>query len=157
MSYIVNGVKAKKVGVLLEPSTYDTDTSPVDVQHGAVYYAHGERRVGTGKCFEFAGYGSGKIQLLQDEDGNKKYGLSIVSKGKPNLIFLSSTDTGDVILQTNHIVDLAGDTPIVIGTNYSASGKVTATHKNGRLIIYLENTESQSTRLRYFYGKDNEI
>lgn len=157
MSYIVGGVKAKKVGVLLEPSTYDADITPENMQHGMTAYARGEKVVGTGKCFEFAGYGSGKIQLLQDGDGNNKYGLSIISKGKPNLIFLSSTGTGDIILQTNHIVDLAGDTPVVIGTNYSASGKVTATHKNGRLIIYLENTESQSTRLRYFFGKDNEI
>lgn len=157
MSYLVNGIEAKKVGVLLEPSTYDADITPVDMQRGKTAYVKGEKLTGTGRCFESAVYGSGKVQLLQDENGNDTYGLSILTTIKPNIIFLSSTETGDIILQTAHIVNLENDIPTVIGVNHSASGDVTVTYDNNRLKVYLGDTKNNTTRLRYFLGKDNKI
>lgn len=156
MSYIVNGVKAKKVGVLLEPSTYDTDTSPVDVQHGAVYYAHGERRVGTGKCFEFAEYGLKTVDLLIDTEGIERYGIDLELKEGTNLILISSAK-GDVFVQTKHLVTLLEGTPIEIGQNVTSGGEIYALQAEGHLKIYFASLQDKNTRLRYFYGKDNEI
>ena len=51
MSYIVNGIEATQVGVLLEPSTYDADITPENMQRGMTAYAKGKKVIGTGKCF----------------------------------------------------------------------------------------------------------
>lgn len=155
MSYIVNGIEAKQVGVLLEPSTYDTDTSPVDVQHGAVYYAHGERRVGTGKCFEYAEYGFSRVKEVEDENGDVKYGLSFATDDENNILIISPMSNGDTIVQTNFLLSKEGTTQI--GENLTAGGNVYAYSTGKSVVIYFENISETKTRLLYFLGKDNEI
>ena len=48
------GKKISRMGALTEPSTYDADITPENMQRGMTAYAQGKKIVGTGKCFEFA-------------------------------------------------------------------------------------------------------
>lgn len=157
MSYIVNGIEAKQVGVLLEPSTYDADITPENMQNGMTAYAKGKKVVGTGKAFEEAGYGKRTIAAIRDTYGNEKYGISIFTEIKPNLLFIASTTEGDVVLQTNHILDLAENETISIGVNHSASGDLKVSYDGTHLKFYFENTDNKKTKLIYFFGKDNHI
>lgn len=154
MSYIVGGVKAKKVGVLLEPSTYDADLTPVDMQHGRTAYVKGEKIIGTGKCFEHADYGYARVNEVEDENGNIKYGLNITAKAESNILILSPMLGGDVIVQTNFFLD-GGVTKV--GENITAGGNVYAYYNGEYKVVYFENISSVKTKLLYFLGKDNEI
>lgn len=157
MAIYFQGKKISRMGALTEPSTYDADITPENMQHGMTAYAQGKKVVGTGKCFEYAVYGARQLQSLKDEDGNNRYGFSIYAVTEPNIIFLASTENGDIVLQSSHIVDLADNAVAVVGINHTSSGEVTASYSDNRLKIILGNTENQSTRLRYFFGKDNMI
>lgn len=138
--------------------TYAENTPPPeDVQGGRVYFANGEKHIGTGRCFECAGYGSRKIQSVLDENNNKRYGLSVFTEAVPNIILITSTTSGDVILQSKIIVSLEDDATETIGANHTSQGKVFALYKNNRLIIYFDKTEDSETKINYFYGKDNLI
>ena len=160
MPLVLNGKKYNGVTLTGDRAleTYAENTPPpADVQSGRVYFANGEKHVGTGKAFEKAGYGSGEVQLLFDEKGNEKYGLSIFSKTAPNIIFLVPMTAGDISLQTEYTVDLANANVCEIGVNHTASGKIFAFFEQNRLKIYLENIENKKTKFYYFYGKDNKI
>lgn len=137
--------------------TYDADITPENMQHGKTAYVKGKKITGTGKAFAVAGYGRGMVLPLRDTEGNEKYGLSIFTKTKPNIIFLASTTTGDIVLQADHIFELAENEAVTIGVNRTTSCDVKIFYKESFLNIYFENVEDIETRLIYFYGKDNEI
>jgi len=137
--------------------TSDADITPADMQNGRMGYANGQKVIGTGKCFEKAGYGQRKIKLITDENGNKKYGISILTKTIPNIIFVSSTNIGDIVLQENFVFSLIENERQKIGVDYITSGEISAYHNGSFLNIYFENIENTETKLMYFYGKDNYI
>lgn len=157
MAIGMGGKVYNTVSVLTEPNTYDADITPENMRHGMTAYAKGKKVTGTGKAFAFVNYGEGQLQKLQDEDGNERYGFTIFSKIEPNLIFITPTETGDIVLQTNHVVDMKTYKPIAIGVNHTASGNVIAIYKENRIKIYLENTQDNLTRLKFFCGKDNDL
>ena len=158
MSLVLNGAKYSKITLTGDRAleTYDANITPENMQYGMTAYVKGKKVVGTGKAFAVAGYGVGKVQSLLDENGNKKYGLSIFARNAPNIIFIAPTTIGDIVLQTTHVVDLTNDTVNSIGINHTASGEICVFHNKNRLTIYLNNIESEETELNYFYGKDNE-
>ena len=137
--------------------TYDADITPENMQHDTVAYAKGERVIGTGRCFEKAGYGQGTVLPLTDMDGNERMGLSIFTRIKPNILFLASTGNGDIVCQTMSILELSENEATEIGFNHTATGNVNAYHDGSFLHIFFENIEDTETRLLYFYGKDNKI
>lgn len=157
MGVVIGNKRVRKVGVLTEPNTYDGNITAPDMQYGTIGYARGKKIIGTGKAFEKAGYGSGAVQLLLDENGNEKYGLSIFTKIAPNIVFLVPMTTGDISLQTEYIVDLVNEKVCEIGVNHTATGKIFACFEENRLKIYFENIENPKTKFYYFYGKDNKL
>ena len=152
MSYIVNGIEAKKVGVLLEPSTYDADITPENMQRGMTAYARGEKIVGTGKCFEFAEYGLSRLKKLS----NGFYGVAFELDMGANTFFIVTTGTGDIFAQTTNGV-VAGEEPTKIGKNLTTSGDVYVAYIDNEVTIYTTEIKSTNTYLRVFVGKDNEI
>lgn len=149
--------KAHYTSVLTEPSSYDAHTPPVDVQLGAVYYAQGERRVGTGKAFEFALYGSRVITKITDSNGVERYGIKFGAGANTNVVFVAPSKTGDIVLQDKYLVSMEGNEEVKIADNYTAGGELRAYYDNERLIVYLTEYTGEPTILRYFVGKDNAI
>lgn len=138
--------------------TYAENTPPPeDVQRGRVYFANGQKLVGTGKAFAVAGYGTRKVQSVLDENNNKRYGITIFTEPAPNLIFITPTTSGDIVLQTKITVNLEEEAVEEIGTNHTSQGAVRAFYKNDRLTIYLEEIENVNSKINYFYGKDNKL
>lgn len=140
------------VGALTEPSTYDADLTPVDMQLGRTAYVKGEKITGTGKCFEFAEYGLRCVKMLS----NGFYGVSFELDKGANTFFVASTGTGDIVIQTSNGVD-TGDEPTKIGENLTTSGDVFAVYNDSQLLIYTTDIASTNTRWRIFVGKDNEV
>lgn len=158
MPLLLNGKKYNGITLTGDRAleTYAENTPPpADVQNGRVYFANGEKFVGTGRCFECAGYGSRKVQSLLDENNNERYGISIFAEAVPNIILITSTPSGDVVMQTKIIVSLTDETVEIIGENHTSQGTINAFYENNRLVIYFENTEDIETKINYFYGKDN--
>ena len=149
--------KAHYVSVLTEPSSYDAYTPPADVQLGAVYYAQGERRVGTGKAFEFALYGSYLVRKITDSEGIVHYGVTFIVGENANVIFLAPSTTGDTVLQQNYIVDIKNGEVSKLGNNQTTGGEVNAYYDKDRVIVYLTDFSQKRTMLRFFVGKDNAI
>ena len=146
--------KAHFIGALTEPSSYDADLTPVDMQHGRTAYVQGKKITGTGKCFEHAEYGYSRVSEVEDENGDVKYGLNITINPESNILILSPMLGGDVIVQTNFFLD-EGVTKV--GENITAGGNVYAYYNGKHIVVYLESISSAKTKLLYFLGKDNEI
>ena len=159
MPLYFGGKRISSIGITngIGLDTSDADMTPADGQNGKIYYANGKRYVGTGRCFEFAQYGIKITQLIQDENGNDKYGVKIELDKVPNLILISSTDSGDTIIQTKHLVNLSEGTSVLIGQNITANGEMFALYNTNYLFIYFSEIENKKTKLRFFVGKDNEI
>ena len=149
--------KAHYVSVLTEPSSYDAYTPPADVQLGAVYYAQGERRVGTGKAFEFALYGSKMFANISDSEGEKRFGVTFVVGENANVVFIAPSTSGDILLQSKYIVDIKNGEIVKLGDNHTAGGEINAYYDKDRVIVYLTNFTNKRTILRFFVGKDNAI
>lgn len=156
MSYIVNGVKAKKVGVLLEPSTYDADITPENMQNGMTAYARGEKVIGTGKCFEFAHYGRLAVSKVTDENGNEKYGGKIFAGNGANLLFISPYSGDNLTLKTIFISP-EENVAVKIGDNKTTGGSLYAYRKGDKVCVYSTETNDKKSQFYYFVGKDNEI
>ena len=138
--------------------TYAENTPPPeDVQRGRIYFANGNKHIGTGKAFAVAGYGNRKVASVLDENNIKRYGFSIFVQPAPNIIFITPTKTGDIVLQTKITVNLDDETVEEIGTNYTSQSAVCAFYKDNRLTVYIENIEDISSKINYFYGKDNHL
>lgn len=148
--------KAHYTSVLTEPSSYDAHTPPTDVQLGAVYYAQGERRVGTGKAFEYAEYGSRLVKAITDSEGNVYYGITFDYDEQTNLVFIAPSVTGDVVLQQTYLLSMSKGEILKIGKSQTG-GDLNIKCENNRLIVYIADFSKKRTILRYFVGKDNHI
>ena len=153
MALFISGVKLNNFSI--GPDTSPGDLVPEDMQYGRIGFSQGKRVVGSGKAFAAAGYGSGKVKMMLDENGNEKYGISIFTRIAPNIVFIAPTTTGDMVRQSKYSIDLESGTPVEIGKNQTATGKIYAIHKDNRFKIYLENIENAESEINYFYGKDN--
>lgn len=151
------GRKISRMGALTEPSTYDADITPENMQHGMIGYAQGKKVVGTGRCFEFVQYGTKVVREITDFDGSVKHGISLDIESGANLVFVASSTIGDSIAQTTYLVNMAEGVTEKIGQSLTDGGDLYASYKNGRLTIYLSNEPKERTMLRLFVGKDNEI
>lgn len=157
MPILFQGKHISRMGALTEPSTYDANTPPVDVQSGDIYYANGKRCVGTGKAFEFAEYGSKVVKKITDSNGIERYGIAFNYDNTTNVIFIAPSKTGDIVLQDKFLVTIEGNEEIKIADNHSAEGELRVYFDNERLIAYLTEYSGEPTILRLFVGKDNHI
>jgi hypothetical protein len=144
------------VGALTEPSSYDADITPENMQRGMTAYAQGKKVVGTGKAFEFAEYGSKVATNITDSNGVKRYGFKLDVGANANVVFVAPSKTGDIVLQNKFLVTITEGEEIVIADNYSAGGELRA-YYDERLIVYLTEYTGKPTILHYFVGKDNAI
>lgn len=156
MSMYFLGGKVHHVGALTEPSTYDADITPENMQRGMTAYAQGIKVIGTGKAFEFAEYGSKVATTITDSNGAKRYGFKLDVGANANVVFVAPSKTGDIVLQNKFLVTIIEGEEIAIADNYSAGGELRA-YYDERLIVYLTEYTGKPTILRYFVGKDNAI
>lgn len=150
--------KAHYVSVLTEPSTYDADITPENMQRGMSAYAQGKKVIGTGKCFAFVVYGQEIVYPIFDEEGNERYGLLIEQSCDTNVIFISSTTDSDAITQDVFIPkEVQEGKAVRIGENKATHSDIFAFQIDGALIIYGTDFSNANTRINYFIGKDNKI
>lgn len=152
MSIYFQGKKISRMGALTEPSTYDADLTPVDMQLGRTAYVKGEKITGTGKCFEFAEYGLRRVKKLS----NGYYGVAFELGEGANTFFIAHTGTGDIVAQTDNGV-VAGSEPVKIGQNLTTTSDVLVAYDDSQVMIYTTKINSTTTTLRVFVGKDNEV
>lgn len=158
MPAFLQGKRISRMGALTEPSTYDADLTPVDMQLGKTAYVQGEKITGTGKCFEFAEYGQSSIYPIFDENYNMKYGFLIEVGNGANVVFLSSTTDGDIVVQDVFTVNETKEGEAVkIGENKTTLTDINAFHLDGFLVIYCVDIADENTSLNFFVGKDNTI
>lgn len=156
MSYIVNGIEAKQVGVLLEPSTYDADITPENMQRGMTAYAKGKKVIGTGKCFAFASYGIYGVEKKTNEKGETEYCFVVDCNSDFNIIFLSTKSGGDVFTQDKFKV-LEKNEKVTIGTNITTITDIKVSLKDGFVFISMPKVKNETTQAIIFIGKDNKI
>lgn len=139
------------------PDTSPGDLVPEDMQLGRIGFSQGKRVVGTGKAFAFAQYGSRVVKKITDSEGNERYGAFFDVGENANVIFISPSTTGDIVLQSNHIVDIASGETVKLGVNHTTGGEVLACYDKDRVIVYLTDFSQKPTLLRFFIGKDNHL
>ena len=154
--FLPNKKRIKGVFIQNAPNTYDADITAPEMQRGKTAWVKGKKVVGTGKAFERAGYGTRRVLRTTDLAGNEKYGISIATDTPPNILFLAPTTTGDIPLQTTHLLELPKNEAVTIGINQSTTGEVKAFYDGERFCVYFEDIENTKTKLIYFYGKDNQ-
>lgn len=154
--FLPNNKRIKGVFIQNAPNTYDADITAVDMQHGKTAWAKGKKVVGTGKAFEFANYGLKKVQPNIEIDGEEKYGIQFEAPPGTNLIIIS-VSRGDNITQSSHLVELIEGESIEIGQNVTTGGGIFLRQDGTLLKIFFTTLQDEETRLRYFYGKDNEV
>lgn len=152
----MNGNVFEGVAVLSQPNSYKATVTPENMQRGMTAVVKGKIVEGTGKCFEFAIYGQRKLQKLTDKDGNTRYGISLLTEKKINVVFVIPSTMGDILLQDTHIIDTEQE-ETEIGVNYTSKGKVYAFQEEGRFRIFLTDTINKETKIKYFIGKDTTI
>ncbi len=157
MSIYFQGKRISGMGALTEPSTYDADITPENMQNGMTAYAQGKKVIGTGKAFEFAEYGSKAVRTVTDNEGIERYGVKFAVGEGTNVVFLAPSATGEVVLQTNYLVSLSEGTTTQLGVNQTSGGEVYACYSEGYLTVYMTEITQKKTMLRLFVGKDNAI
>lgn len=155
MALFLDGVKINSFSI--GPDTSPGDLVPEDMQLGRIGFSQGKRVVGTGKAFAFAQYGSRVVKKITDSEGNERYGAFFDVGENANVIFISPSTTGDIVLQTNHMVNIESGEPVKIGENYTTGGEVLACYDKDRAIVYLTDYSQKPTLLRFFIGKDNHL
>lgn len=157
MSYIVNGVEVKQIGVLTEPNSYQTTITPADIQMGMTAISKGKVITGTGKVFEFASYGSRVIDVIVDNNGVERYGTTFNHNNTINVIFVAPSPVGDIFIQDEYIVSISKGDDVIIAYDQTIECELRAYHDGERLIVYLTKSPNEPTVLRIFVGKDNYI
>lgn len=156
MALHLGNKRVKGVFIQNAPNTYvDADLTPENMQHGMKGWSHGKLVVGTGKAFAFANYGLKKVQPNIEIDGEEKYGIQFEASPGTNIIIIS-VSRGDNIIQTSHLVELIEGESVEIGQNVTTGGRILLRQDGTLLKIYFTSLQDEGTRLRYFYGKDNE-
>lgn len=139
------------------PDTSPGDLVPEDMQLGRIGFSQGKRVVGTGKAFAFAEYGSRVVKKITDSEGNTRYGVIFDVGENTNVLIVAPSTTGDIVLQSNHIVNIESGEPVKIGENYTTGGDIMACYDKDRVIVYFSAATQKTTILRFFIGKDNHL
>lgn len=142
MKLMLGNTPVKKM--MIHNDTQDATMVASDLQAGVTCYAKGQKVTGTGKCFEFARYGSAftnvatviphTINVITIGSLNYPVQLSASLKDMKNLDFSTSQSIGSVVVD---------------GTSYPISVIVS----NGKITISCDKT----IKLEIFYGKDNYV
>ena len=136
----VNSMKIKH----FEIDTNSATVQPSDLQAGVTCFARGQKIVGTGKCFEFANYGS--------IDTN----LPLIVPNMINVIEIASTTypvKSAIILNDMKNIDFSVPQTIGYIVVDNVENPVTLTINSGMLTLSCD----VSVRLQFFYGKDNYV
>lgn len=160
MPLYFGGKKIGSIGVTngIGLDTSDADITSPDMQNGKIGYANGKRVVGTGKCFEFARYGTATFDLIWDENGNEKYGIILKQKSVGNTIFISSMPNSDIVVQeVFRITETEENKAVKIGTNITTNGELFAFRSQEFMFIYCTNVLNTRSEINYFLGKDRNI
>ena len=155
MALFLDGVKINSFSI--GPDTSPGDLVPEDMQLGRIGFSQGKRVVGTGKAFAFALYGSRVVKKITDSEGNVLYGTDFKVGENANVIFVAPSTTGDIVLQSNYIVDIASGEIVKLGVNHTTGGELMACYDKDRVIVYLTDFSQKPTLLRFFIGKDNQL
>lgn len=160
MSLYFGNKKIGNIGITngIGLDTSDADMTPADGQNGKIYYANGKRYVGTGKCFEFANYGTATFDLIFDEHGNDRYGITLQTPSVTNIIFISSIPNSDIVVQEIfNITEIEENKALKVGTNLTTNGDIFAFHSQGHIFIYCEDVQNIKSEFNYFIGKDRYV
>lgn len=155
MALFIGGTKVNSFSI--GPDTSPGDLVPEDMQLGRIGFSQGKRVVGTGKAFSFALYGSRVVKKITDSEGNVLYGTDFKVGENANVVFIAPSTTGDIVLQSNYIVDIASGENVKLGVNNTTGGEVFACYDKDRVIVYLTDSPKKTTILRFFIGKDNHL
>ena len=139
------------------PDTSPGDLVPEDMQLGRIGFSQGKRVVGTGKAFAFAKYGSRVIKEITDSEGNAQYGAFFDVGENTNVIFIAPSTTGDIVLQSNYIVNIESGESVKLGIDYTTGGEIIACYDTDRVLVYFSAAPQKTTILRFFIGKDNHL
>ena len=145
MKMMYGGVPIKSLNVKhYEVSTSDATAQSSDLQAGVTCYARGQKVTGTGKCFEFANYGSINTNL------------PLIIPNTINVIEITSTThpvKSAFILSEVKNVDFT--VPQIIGyvVADNLESPVTVTISSGMLTFSCD----KSVTLEFFIGKDNYV
>lgn len=135
--------------------TSDADITPADMQNGKIGYANGKKVIGTGKCFEFANYGTATFDLIFDEHGNDRYGIMMKIPSITNTLFISSIPNSDIVVQeVFNITEIEENKAVKVGTNFTTNGDIFVFHSQGYIFIYCDDIQNTKSELNYFIGKD---
>lgn len=156
MAIYFQGKKISRMGALTEPSTYDADITPENMQRGMTAYAQGKKVVGTGKCFAFASYGIYGIEEAINENGETEYCFVVNCNSDFNIIFLSAKSGGDIFTQDKFKV-IEENEKVKIGTNITTATDIKVSLEDGFVFISMPKIENEMTQALIFIGKDNKI
>lgn len=155
MALFVGGVKVNNFSI--GPDTSPGDLVPEDMQLGRIGFSQGKRVVGTGKAFAFAEYGSQVVKKTTDSKGNELYGVSFKVGENTNVIFIAPSTIGDIVLQSNYIVNIESGESVKLGVNHTTGCDLIACYDTDRVLVYFTAAPQKTTFLRFFIGKDNHL
>lgn len=143
MKMIYNGTPIKSLNIKhFEVSTNDCTAIPSDLQAGVTCVSKGKKITGTGKCFEFAQYGS----LLTNSQG---YIPTLI-----NVVEISSTECPiksyigfDEMIGTDFTAEKTVGVAVIDNVEYP----ITINIVNNILTFNCDKT----ILLEFFYGRDN--
>lgn len=143
MKMIYNGTPVNSMKVKhYEMDTNSATVQPSDMQAGTTCFARGKKITGTGKCFEFAQYGSinTNIPLIIPNTINV---VEIASTTYPIKSAIAFSEIANVDFTTSQMLGSI----FIDDVEYP----ITITVNNGMLILSC----NKSTKLQFFFGKDN--
>lgn len=145
MKMIYNGTPMKSLNVHhFEVSTNDATLVPSDMQTGVTAYAKGKKITGTGKCFEFASYGSLRTNTPTPVPSNI------------NTIQIGCVDypvQTNIAIADSHTVDFSTEKVLGNVIINNVAYPISVTMSNNMLTVSCSNT----IYLEIFYGKDNYV
>lgn len=143
MKMIYGSVPVKNLHITKhDVSTQDATVVASDLQAGVTCYARGQKVTGTGKCFEFARYGSVHLNMPIPIGASINI-IEVASVNYPVLMTISLDEMKNIDFSSTQEIAKV----IVDGIDYI----VTATVENNMLTISCDRNIS----LEIFYGKDN--
>lgn len=143
MKLMYGNVPVKSMNIhSYELSTNDATLKASDMQAGVTAYAKGQKVVGTGKCFEFAMYGSFRTNSGMYVP-NEINVIEIASTEYPVISSIPFNMMGDIDFSNEQVVGQVN----IDGSNVEIKARL----ENNILTLICSN----SIYLEIFYGRDN--